>query len=756
MSQTPRAAGAKSRTGSGPLGRLDRAVGWANGRLEDPKWAWTAVLAATLAVLALRLPAALAAPAGGADYGHYLATAHWLTGAEPSQFGHEGLYGYHLILVALVLLFPEPTATAVSGPLVAALLVPAAFVLARRALSPLLSLGVAGALPLQQNISDMVAWGGNPNLLAISFSLVMWRFVVEAVEAPGARAGRRPAALAGTFLGLTVLTHSFTAFMTLVALALFAAAALSLRVSTPGRLARAAVVLGAVAALVSLPAVPTYLTTATSGVLYSPPPGSDSVESLMSSLGYLFRDTPLVWAAAAVAVTAAAGMLVWRRKPFGLFLALSLAVPVALATTLFAGNMNRALYYLDVPFTFGLGFGAAALWRGRGTLSRLPAALRQPAVVAVLVAVLVLVPTTSVSRHEAAIDFYVVLTDEHLEAMDWIRSNSEPSDGVWTDGVAKIQPYGRTGQMYGFWLDGYARRPSLYTAQPEDLAFDYEQQRARDATRILQGDIGAENGVLRVGVGPDLASTYNPTVGLRDGADYRPVFVGLDIGLEAGARTHYLTAGADPTPTAAEEGPSAATYRQRSTFVAPNNWSGSASAVVTLADGAVTYEVTAAADGTERPWIHQDFLVGPGLRLVDRETSDGGLNQSFEFEVQRSGRTTSTLRVTVSAAGENASLGVRVLGGELAPRLAVAVSGTSAHPQLRVRVEWPDGAELYGPPGAVEPYRAHDLLEGYGVRYLFIENAQGELIRRFALQPEGYRTAFANAAVTVIERSPAA
>lgn len=741
--------------GGGPLERLDRAARWANARLEEPRVAWTAVLAATVAVLALRLPAAVAAPAGGADYGHYLATAHWLMGAEPTQFGHEGLYGYHVLLVALVLVMPEPSATAVSGPLVAALLVPAAFLLARRALPPLLALGVAGALPLQQNISDMVAWGGNPNLLAIAFSLVMWHFVLEAVGGPRGGGGRGPPALAGLFLGLTVLTHSFTAFITLVSLASFAAGALALRMETPWPLARSAATLAGVAALVSLPAAPTYITTATSGVLYGPPPGTDPLDSLTNSLGYLFRDTPFVWATAAAVSVASAAVLLRRREPFGLFLALSIAVPLALALTVFSGNMNRALYSLDVPLSFGLGLGAVALWRGRGRLSRVPAAVRHPAVAAVLLAVVVVVPVTSVERHEAAVDFYGVLTDDHLEAMDWIRANSQPGDGVWTDGVSHIQPYGRTGQVYGFWLDGYARRPSLYTAQPEDLAFDYEQQRARDATRVLQGDLVAENGLLRMGVGPNLSSTYNPTVGLRDGADYRPVFVALDLGLEAGAQTYYLTSGADATPTAAEVGPDVATYRQRATFVAPNNWSGWAAANATLDGPTMTYDVTAASDGRERPWIHQAFLLGPGLALREQTPSADGLNRTLDFDVQRSGRTTSTLRVSLSASGENATLGVRTSGGGGgATRLSVTVSGTSTHPRLRVSVEWPDGLGTYGPPAKVAASDAHDLLEAYHVRYLFIENAQGELIRRFTLQADRYAVAFSNGAVTVIELTP--
>ena len=333
---------------AGPVGAaadgLRRALAWGEGKLADPRVCAAAVFAGAAAVFIVRLPAALERPAGGIDYGHYLATAHWLLGQEPTQFGHEAPFGYHAILAVLIQLMAEPTATAVSGPLVAALLVPAGFVLARKAMPALAALACGGLLASAQNISDMIAWGGNPNLVALACSLAAWRFVIEALGAlKDPKPSLRPAMLAGLFIGLTLLSHFFAAFITLVTMGGFLGLGAVLRFFPLRPLLKPLLFASVVAGLAAAPAAPLYYTLLSQGSLS---PSLDSVASAQTSVTsilYLNRDTSLLWLAAGALAAFGAAALLAKKNLFGLYLVVGAMVPLALALTLLSPHATRTL-----------------------------------------------------------------------------------------------------------------------------------------------------------------------------------------------------------------------------------------------------------------------------------------------------------------------------------------------------------------------------------------------------------------------------
>jgi hypothetical protein len=107
--------------------------------------------------------------------------------------------------------------------------------------------------------------------------------------------------------------------------------------------------------------------------------------------------------------------------------------------------------------------------------------------VALLLVSLFLIPLfTLPGAAVAEVDSYQVMTQPGYEALQWIQKYT-PQDSVF---VADAD--------FGWWLAGFAQRPTLSAVDPQYLILAHEFEPARVASNLLQTDYGVDNGLLQV------------------------------------------------------------------------------------------------------------------------------------------------------------------------------------------------------------------------------------------------------------------
>ena len=101
---------------------------------------------------------------------------------------------------------------------------------------------------------------------------------------------------------------------------------------------------------------------------------------------------------------------------------------------------------------------------------------------------IVLVAFLVVLGHQRTVesfDWYRVLDDDVVEALDWMEQNVEPGSVT----VASSTPQG---YQYGWWIEGYSRRPAYSATDPRWLIFKEEKQQTAIANALLASASGAE------------------------------------------------------------------------------------------------------------------------------------------------------------------------------------------------------------------------------------------------------------------------
>jgi len=138
---------------------------------------------------------------------------------------------------------------------------------------------------------------------------------------------------------------------------------------------------------------------------------------------------------------------------------------------------------------------------------------------------------TAYERMNSATDWYYVANRDVLEGLSWIRSNAPLGSVVATNGPMKYGNDQTVGCMWGWWIEGYARRPSLCTANPSALAWREQVLRAADADRAFSGTNVVETGVIRVGDFAPYGAEGNPLVAADFGFGYATLASFSDAGV---------------------------------------------------------------------------------------------------------------------------------------------------------------------------------------------------------------------------------
>jgi hypothetical protein len=94
--------------------------------------------------------------------------------------------------------------------------------------------------------------------------------------------------------------------------------------------------------------------------------------------------------------------------------------------------------------------------------------------------------TPSQNVGETIQSFYQVMNNPGWEAIQWVKQNT-PANSVFVSDA-----------LYGWWLGGFAQRPTLSAVDPQYLTSARELAPAKNASYLLDTDYLVDNGYFQV------------------------------------------------------------------------------------------------------------------------------------------------------------------------------------------------------------------------------------------------------------------
>lgn len=487
-------------------------------------------LAALLAALIVTFIVRYAMSARDLDMGHdianYLSTMNTLFGRDAAGFGLNRPPLIGLVLKPFAAAFGHLAGAKALGVAVSVGLAVPFHLLARRLCLPWTATAVTILFVLTPAYSELLAWG-YLTMFGLLFTMFALHFLLLLLERPT----RANILLTGICVSLTAGFHQLSLLYAVLMLALvFAVLAVSdrRRLVDRGRPLLWAVGVGIV---LSLPYLPVYLRlvrlqAAAAGQSL----GLTTMHQLRADLSFGTDVTLVPWLFFMIILPSVIGAVAlrcaWRQDrraaaALAAVLLCSVGLVVLLLPPPFAELNRRAHYFLYFPLWLLAGIFLSQMWTrladhtstARLWLARLTVGVTVLALVAVT-------SFLSVRQFHRALDFYGYLDEDRWDAISWI-SHHAPQEGCV---VTYPEPL-------GWWIEAEGGRNTANVADRGNAPLTYLGERSLLAERILSGNEGIDNGLLRLAtMYPYTGAPGSPSLAVYAGGWYRDILM-FDDGL---------------------------------------------------------------------------------------------------------------------------------------------------------------------------------------------------------------------------------
>lgn len=446
-------------------------------RIHAPSgWVWHGFVATILLAIAAIHLAVLTrnGEPSGLDFGNWLTIGHHILG-QGAPGGSQSVYPpvVPVLAVGFVALFGLPWGPALVAA--AAGLVPAVAVywILFRCRARLSAIALAVLIAAAGSTGEAVAWGGAPQLIGLGTGLLAtWYAAATLRWARPGDAWRAGGALLATAATSHLELAQTTLAIAVVAILHFGVARKGVSLTGPWFGGRGHLLLIARAIVPSLVLAPLYVTlTESVGQSFTQSVTTVSRASLFfSNLDNLFNDAPTWWKAATI-IAVITPFATWRRRSHPLWVVTTALLVSTVAATAYTGQLRLA-YVFPLAIACGLGLLTST------ASTMIPNRAR-------LVPILVLCSVVATASYAGLRYFSIQRTfyGERMvpvgttQALTWLRSHT-PRDAV----IAVAPEYG---SPFGWWVEGFTRRPTLTGSLDEFLNFPDERRRAQLAVALF-------------------------------------------------------------------------------------------------------------------------------------------------------------------------------------------------------------------------------------------------------------------------------
>jgi hypothetical protein len=402
--------------------------------------------------------------------------------------------GYHIFVAFIITMTgaPDYLVQALVVSLFSTLIIAGAFLVVKLVWG--IRAGLVAAIFVTFSASDivMLAWAGYPNIVALALIPILFYLFLQ----PAKLSSGNYLIASSLIVGALFLTHVFSAiiFLTITLFALLVSVALSK--STGFTIKRAMLWLAPLFFGIIL--VSSYLFSVFP--LYFGPEGA--IMGSVSAMKRAVVETRVVSTVIlGLAIIPIGLFLVFSKKQLGKFFTLpsiffvsAVLVPLVAAQAYLFGfflDYERFLYYLSFPVIVCLALVVVNLSNIiakalRKIKPQLPANSKTVLLSALLVVCLFTplfaLPWEGVKQA----NFFQVMNPKGYEAVEWIKTNT-PTGSIC---VADAQ--------FGWWLSGFAKRPTFSAVDPQFLILQREFEPALAASNLLRADYLVDNGILQV------------------------------------------------------------------------------------------------------------------------------------------------------------------------------------------------------------------------------------------------------------------
>ena len=402
--------------------------------------------------------------------------------------------GYHIFAAFIISMSgaPDYLVQAAVASLFSALIILCAFLVVKLVWGELPGFIVAILVTFSASDIIMLSWAGYPNIVALALIPVLFYLFLQ----PAKLSSKSYLAVASLVVSALFLTHLFSAlvFLAITLVALIGSVFFS---KTTG---------------FTMKKVFSWLMPILFGVLLVSPYLINIVPVYFGSQGAITGTVSVM--KQAVVETRLIPTLIMGLSiiPFFLFFvfskfqkgkffslptilfASSILVPLAATQGYLFGfflDYERFLYFLAFPVIVCIGliimYAANIIARALGRIKNELAVVSKPVLLSVLVIACLLTPLFAIPSVGASqANFFQVMTPTKYEAIQWIKA-STPTDSTF---VADAE--------FGWWLSGFAQRPTLSAVDPQYLILQREFGPASVASNLLRADYLVDNGLLQV------------------------------------------------------------------------------------------------------------------------------------------------------------------------------------------------------------------------------------------------------------------
>lgn len=382
------------------------------------------------------------------------------------------------LLLRFTTLFISPLAALkVLSILVVSCLSISAYLLLRTTLNSMLAALIAVAVVALDYNSEILAWGGYPQLLGATLVLLSTYFILL-----GLRTNRgRFVVISALTGGLAVASHILATvqliiiFLTLLAIYAYRARRTDSQVHIR-RLLWLALVWVLITIAVTAPAIPAYIRTLS---LLGDSPLNPQQFSMLETFRNIsaWRFEYYIWFLLAIFGSVFTLWAVVVRRY--VMAEAALAFGVASVLGLVALSEIRSIHLLEIGILLCFGIMVKLAWDKFGPrLVEIKRRSLRYVLVAAIVIVACGVAVLGERRAQVAFNWYRVLDTDVLAALDWARDNSAVGDVA----VANETP---RGGIIGWWVEGYAGIPTFLAVDARWLVFTDERVQADIAHEML-------------------------------------------------------------------------------------------------------------------------------------------------------------------------------------------------------------------------------------------------------------------------------